>query len=100
MHRKTQLNSPPASLGNIYPRDDIVAVIDDRESAERAVRALRNAGLPEDDEDLFDGPSLVEANRSFVQHRGMLQSFESWLPEPFSADLPDARAYLYEAEHC
>ncbi len=48
--------------------------------------------------DLFDGPSLVEANRSFVQHRGMLQSFESWLSEAFSDDAADARGYLHEAE--
>jgi hypothetical protein len=47
MHR----NTLRSSLGNPSPRDDIVAVIDDRESAERAVRALRNAGLPEDDVD-------------------------------------------------
>ena len=37
---------PPLSFGALYPEGDIHAVIDDREEAERAVQALRAAGIP------------------------------------------------------
>jgi hypothetical protein len=94
----TRANTPLTSLGNIYPRDDVIAVIDDRESAEQAVRALGDAGLPESDVDLVDGPSVVEASRSFEQHRGRLQRFEAWLSSAFSDDAAYARAYVLEAE--
>jgi hypothetical protein len=76
----------------------VVAVIDDRESAERAVRALSDAGLPEDAVDLLDGPSVVEAIRSFRQHRGRLQRLEAWLSSAFSDDADYARIYALEAE--
>ncbi len=89
---------PPTSLGNPYPLDDVVAVIDDRESAERAVRSLRDAGLPEDDVDLVDGPFAIEAFRSFRQHRGRLQRLEAWLSSVFSDDATYAPIYQREAE--
>jgi hypothetical protein len=89
---------PPRLLGNAYPRDDVVAVVDDRESAQRAVRALIEAGLPEDDVDLLDGPTVAEASRSFEEHRGRLQRFEVWLSSAFSDDAAYARAYVLEAE--
>src|ERR1700737_4613778 len=92
------MHPPPTLFGNIYPRDDVVAVIDDRESAEQAVRALSDAGLPESDVDLLDGPSVVEASRSFQQLRGRLQRFEAWLSAAFSDDAAYARAYVLEAE--
>jgi hypothetical protein len=92
MHHKTP---PPTSLGNIYPRDDVVAVIDDRESAERAVRALNDAGLPESDVDLLDGPSVAEANRRLG---GRLQRLEAWLSTALSDDAAYARAYVLETE--
>jgi hypothetical protein len=98
MHNPTRANTPPSSLGNIYPFDDVVAVIDDQESAERAVRALSHAGLPEGDVDLLDGPSVVEASRSFEQHRGRFRAFEAWLSSAFSDDAAYARTYLLEAE--
>jgi len=92
-------NKPHTSLGSPYPRDDIVAVIDDRESAEKAVRALSDAGLPESDMDLLDGPSVVEASRSFQQYRSRLQRLEAWLSSVFSDDAAYARTYVLEAEH-
>ncbi len=93
-----QANPPPSSVGNIYPLDDVVAVIDDPESAERAVRSLRDAGLAEDDVDLLDGPSAVEAARSFRQHGGRLRRVQAWLSEAFSDDGEYARIYEREAE--
>ena len=92
MHHKT------STLGNVYPLDDVIAVIDDRESAERAVHALSEAGLPEDDVELLDGPALLEASRSFELHRGWLQRLEGWLSVAFSDDAAYARSYALEAE--
>jgi hypothetical protein len=91
-------NTPPTSLGNIYPRDDVVAVIDDWDSAQQAVRALSAAGMPEGDVELLDGPSVVEASRSFEQHRGRFQRLEAWLSEALSDDAAYARGYVLEAE--
>jgi hypothetical protein len=94
----TRAHTPPTSFGNIYPQDDVIAVIDDRESAERAVRALSDAGLPENDVDLLDGPAVVQTSRSFQQHRGTLQRLEAWLSSAFSDDAAYARTYVLEAE--
>ena len=81
-----------------YPRDDVVAVIDDRASAEQAVRALTNAGLPDDDVDLLDGPCVARASRSFRQHRGRRQRLETWFSPALSDDAAYSRAYALEAE--
>jgi hypothetical protein len=94
----TRAGTPPMSFGNVYPLDDIVAVIDDRESAERAVQGLHDAGLPENDVDLLDGPSLLEAERAFRDRRGPLQKVQAWLSEAFSDDAAYARSYVLEAE--
>jgi hypothetical protein len=94
----TRTSLPPTSLGNIYPRDDVVAVIDDKESAELAVRALSDAGLPDDDVDLLDGPTVVEADQSLRQRGGRLRKFEAWLSAAFSDDGDYARTYLQEAQ--
>ena len=94
----TRANKPPTSLGNPYPRDDVVAVIDDKETAEHAVRALRDAGLPEEDVDILDGPSAVEVSRSFLRGRGRLQKFEAWLSTLFSDEASYAETYMLEAE--
>ncbi len=90
-------NMPPSSLGNPYPLDDVVAVIDDRESAEQAVRSLIDAGLSDGDVDLLDGPFVVEAARPFRQRGGRLQRIEAWLSAAFSDDAANARIYDLEA---
>jgi hypothetical protein len=89
---------PPTLLGNIYPLDDVVAVIDDKESAEQALRALRDAGLPDDDMDLLDGPMVVEADQSLRQRGGRLRKFEAWLSAVFSDEADYARTYVLEAQ--
>ena len=89
---------PPTSLGNIYPLDDVVAVIDDKESAEQAVRALSDAGLQDDDVDLLDASKVVEADQALRQHGGRLRKFEAWLSAVFSDDADYARTYVLEAE--
>ncbi len=94
----TRTNLPPTSLGNIYPLDDVVAVFNDRDSAEQAVRALSDAGTPEEDMDLLDGPAVVEANQSLRQRGGRLRKFEAWFSAVFSDDADYARTYVLEAQ--
>jgi len=94
----TRPRLPPTSLGNIYPLDDVVAVIDDKESAEQAVRALSDAGLQDDDVDLLDGAAVVEADQSLRQRGSRLQKFEAWLSAMFSDDADYARTYVLEAQ--
>jgi hypothetical protein len=94
----TRANMPPTILGFVYPLDDVVAVIDGRESAERAARSLRDAGLSEEDVELLDGPFVVEASRSLQTHSGSLQRIEAWLSTAFSDELAYAREYILEAE--
>lgn len=60
------------SFGNVYPRDDIVAVIDDQAQAERAVQALKDAGVAANDVDLLDPSFILESNQDLARHRGPL----------------------------
>jgi hypothetical protein len=56
----------PKSMQHLYPMGDILAVIDDRAAAERAVQALKAAGVPEGDVDVVDGAwftSVMRANK-------------------------------------
>jgi hypothetical protein len=55
----------PGSFGVFYPENDIIAVIDDRAEAERAVEALQAAGIPAGDIDLATGEQVLEYDREF-----------------------------------
>jgi hypothetical protein len=59
----------PSSFGVVYPENDIVAVLADRAAAERAVEALRAAGIPRDDVDLASGEQVLEYERSRQQRQ-------------------------------
>jgi hypothetical protein len=85
----------PTMLDRFYPIDDVVAVVDDRATAERAVQALKDAGVSDDDVDLVDGSWFARAARSAVGHRSTFQRFTHLLPtdETFLA-----RKYVEEAE--
>ena len=54
----------PKSMGHLYPVGDILAVIDDRAEAERAVQALKEVGVPEGDLDLVDGAWFAQVMRA------------------------------------
>ena len=54
----------PVELGQFYPLDDILAVVEDRSRGEQAVQALIDAGVPEGDVDLLDGAWFSEALRA------------------------------------
>jgi hypothetical protein len=61
----------PKTMEHLYPVGDILAVIDDRAEAERAVQALKEAGVPEGDVDLVDGAWFAQVMRA---------NKESWNP--------------------
>ena len=85
----------PKMMDRFYPLDDIVAVIDSRSTAERAVQALMDAGVSDGDLDLVDGGWFVEAARAVVQHRGVMQRLSHLLPTDESML---AGRYVEEAE--
>jgi hypothetical protein len=64
----------PTSMGQLYPQGDIMAVIDDRAEAERAVLSLKEAGVPEGDIDLVDGPRFLQSIQEIKDHRNPLES--------------------------
>src|SRR5437868_4276110 len=59
-------------LCQVYPLGAIVAVIDSRAEAEKALRALKAAGVPEGEVDLVDGQWFVQAVRHIKERRGLL----------------------------
>jgi hypothetical protein len=65
--------SPPTELGYLYPENDVLAVVDDRATGERALAALRQAGVPAADMDLLAGGWFVERMRTLRQRHGLLQ---------------------------
>ena len=72
--------SAPTKLGQFYPLDDILAVVDDRTTAERAVQALKEAGVSDGDVDLLDGAWFAEAMRSARRQFGVAQRLAHLLP--------------------
>jgi len=59
------------SSDQLYPTGDIFAVVDDRATANRALRALRDAGVPDDELDLWDGEWFEMAVRNIEQRHGL-----------------------------
>jgi hypothetical protein len=61
---------PPTELGYLYPQNDILAVVDDRATGERALTALRQSGVPPTDMDLLAGDWFLESmNKLHGRHR-------------------------------
>lgn len=88
-------HAAPTMLDRFYPMDDIVAVIDNRATGERAVQALKDAGVSDGDVDLVDGAWFAQAARSAVGQRGMVQRLTHLLP---TDETILARTYVEEAE--
>jgi len=65
----------PTMFGQLYPTGDVLAVIDARADAERAVEALKGAGVPAEDVDLVDGAWFVAAMRGIERHRSPFKRF-------------------------
>jgi hypothetical protein len=94
----SKLGPPPPgtmSFGNLYPLNDLLAVIHDRATAERAVQALKEAGVPDGDVDLLDGAWFAKALRGIGEHRGVVARLAALLPTDESLLV---RRYVAEAE--
>jgi hypothetical protein len=63
---------PPTSFGNLYPKGDIVAAVEDRPTAEALVGALRTAGFPESDLDILEPAFVVQAAEELERRKGLL----------------------------
>lgn len=85
----------PTKLGQFYPQDDILAVVEDRSTGERAVQALKDAGVSETDVDLLDGAWFAEAIRAAGRQHGIARRLAQFLPTDESLLV---RRYLEEAE--
>ena len=95
----TQPSTPPISFGNIYPRDDVIAVFEDRASADRALLAIIEAGIPEHDVEVADAEAVLQAHHEFRRRRGDLQRLQAWISTLFSDDAAAYASYIHEAEH-
>jgi exoribonuclease II len=89
--------SPPGTtmLGALYPLHDVLAVLPDRPAAERAVQALKEAGVPEGDVDLLDGAWFVAAMRELDRRGGLAGRLTKWL---HTYEQLLMRRYVAEAE--
>jgi hypothetical protein len=85
----------PVKLGQFYPLDDILAVVEDRSTGERAVRALKDAGVSETDVDLLDGAWFAEAMRASGRRHGVASRIAALLPTDESLLV---KRYVTEAE--
>ena len=82
-------------MGHLYPVGDILAVVDDRATAERLVEALKDCGLPEGDVDLVDGAWFAQVMRANKESWNPLQRGLALL----AADEGEVvRKYLEEAD--
>ena len=87
--------TPPTKLGQFYPLDDILAVVEDRSTGERAVQALKDAGVSDGDVDLLDGAWFAEAMRSARRQFGVAQRLAHLLPTDESLLV---KRYMAEAD--
>jgi hypothetical protein len=85
----------PTKFGQFYPLDDMLAVINDRSTAERAVQALKDAGVSDSDVDLLDGAWFAAAMHSAREHGGIAWRLAHLLPTDESLLV---RRYMEEAE--
>jgi hypothetical protein len=84
--------SPPTELGYLYPENDVLAVVDDRATGERALAALRQAGVPAADMDLIASGWFVERMRTLRHRHDLLQLLA------LSDERDLLRGYVEEAE--
>jgi hypothetical protein len=84
--------SPPIEFGYLYPENDILAVVDDRTTGERALEALRQNGVPAGDMDLLPGGWFIERMRGLRERHGFLHLLA------LSDERDLIRGYVEEAE--
>ena len=98
VHSDRPQSGPPLAFGVLYPRDDVVAVIDDLEQAHRAEAALHTAGIPADDTDVLEPTWVLAARRDIERRRGWLGRLSAGLSTLASDDARYIRMDWREAE--
>jgi hypothetical protein len=90
------LAPPSTEAGFPYPENDLLAVVDDRETGERALAALRQAGIPADDAELLSGGRFLDRVNSLRERHRLLQAIG------LSDERDIIQGYVEEAEkgHC
>src|ERR687888_1213618 len=91
-------STPPLAFGVLYPRDDVVAVFEDADQAQRAQAALRRVGIPEDDSDVLEPTFVLAAKRDIEGRRGWLGRLLAGLSALASDDARYIQADWHEAE--
>src|SRR4030088_602680 len=88
--------TPPTQLGYLYPDNDILAVVDDRATGERALAALRQRGVSAGDMDVIPGDWFIERMNE-LRDRQRLRRLVG-----FSDERDIIQGYVDEAEkgHC
>jgi hypothetical protein len=86
-----QRGSVPHKMGEFYPLDDIIAVVEDPATGERTRRALGEAGIPDGDIDVIDGAWFIERGRELKEARGFAERLGSLLAS-------EERSYVAEYE--
>ena len=77
----------PGRFGVLYPEHDFVAVIDDWQEAQRAVQALKQLGISDEDIDLLDNARARAIDREAMQHQGLGDKLKRALSRVFSDDV-------------
>jgi hypothetical protein len=90
-----ELKGPLATLwGTYYPKGYVVAVVHEREAADRAAAALRAAGFGEEDVRVHTGQEVVDRHERFRASMSVGQRIGAGLPSDEHEALND---YLEEA---
>src|SRR5215212_6193711 len=64
-------------MAQLYPLGDILGVIDDRTDADRAMKALHNAAVPEGNVDLVDGTWFNNTMREIKEQRNPIERLQA-----------------------
>jgi hypothetical protein len=88
---------PPTEFGYLYPENDILAVVDDQATGERALTALQQKGVSSSDMDLLAGDWFVERMDKLRDSHRLMR-----LAGSFSDERDIIQEYVQEAEqgHC
>ena len=79
--------APPTKFGNVYPKGDIIAVVEDHATAQQLVGSLRASDFPDDDMDILEPAFVLEAAETLARQRGLLSRLASTLgDEGYFAD--------------
>ena len=90
--------APPLVFGNLYPCEDIVAVIDDVPLARQAEAALHAVGVPQHDSDVLEPEDVIRRMHTIERRRGWFGRLAAAISRLVSDDGAYMRTYRLEAE--